>query len=115
VSHGWGSNSQWGTDFRRDYVTDEAYVYNVDGTIDLNQDSRIINVACRLVLHVILHRRTIAAAMTPGLPTIEQFLTQYGAAVLATLAESSGSSPREVGAGMVVRQAVIVASGNSHA
>lgn len=29
-SHGWGHNSQWGTDFRRDYVTAEAYEYNVD-------------------------------------------------------------------------------------
>lgn len=34
ASHGWGHNSQWGTDFRRDYVTDEAYHYNVDGFID---------------------------------------------------------------------------------
>lgn len=30
-SHGWGSNSQWSTDFRRDYITHEAYHYNVDG------------------------------------------------------------------------------------
>lgn len=29
-SHGWGHNSQWTTDFRRDYVTAEAYEYNVD-------------------------------------------------------------------------------------
>lgn len=29
-SHWWGHNSQWGTDFRRDYVTEEAYSYNVD-------------------------------------------------------------------------------------
>lgn len=31
ASLGWGHNSQWGTDFRRDYVTDKAYYYNVDG------------------------------------------------------------------------------------
>ncbi len=31
ASVGWGHNSQWVTDFRRDYVTDEAYYYNVDG------------------------------------------------------------------------------------
>jgi xanthine dehydrogenase accessory factor len=41
--------------------------------------------------------------MTPVWPTIERFLTQHGAAVLVTLAESAGSSPREVGARMVVR------------
>jgi hypothetical protein len=31
LSHGWGSNSQWRTDFRRDYFTDGALHYNVDG------------------------------------------------------------------------------------
>ncbi|WP_426511689.1 hypothetical protein ACPPVO_14320 [Dactylosporangium sp. McL0621] len=30
LSHGWGHNSQWGTDFRRDYVADGALHYNVD-------------------------------------------------------------------------------------
>ncbi len=30
LSHGWGSNSQWGTDFRRDYVADGELHYNVD-------------------------------------------------------------------------------------
>jgi hypothetical protein len=29
-SHGWGSNSQWGTDFRRDYVVGDELHYNVD-------------------------------------------------------------------------------------
>jgi xanthine dehydrogenase accessory factor len=54
-------------------------------------------------LHVIPYRRTIAATMTPVWPTIERFLAQHGAAVLVTLTESAGSSPREVGARMVVR------------
>ena len=31
LSHGWGSNSQWGTDFRRDYWVDGELHYNVDG------------------------------------------------------------------------------------
>jgi xanthine dehydrogenase accessory factor len=48
-------------------------------------------------------RRTIAGVMTPVWPTIERFLAQHGAAVLVTLAESAGSSPREVGARMMVR------------
>jgi xanthine dehydrogenase accessory factor len=41
--------------------------------------------------------------MTPVWPTIERFLAQHGAAVLVTLAESAGSSPREVGTRMMVR------------
>lgn len=41
--------------------------------------------------------------MTTVWPTIERFLAEHGAAVLVTLAESAGSSPREVGARMVVR------------
>ena len=41
--------------------------------------------------------------MTPVWPTIERSLTEHGAAVLVTLAESAGSSPREVGARMVVQ------------
>ena len=36
-------------------------------------------------------------------PTIERFITEHGSAVLVTLAEAQGSSPREVGARMVVR------------
>ncbi|GAA5201260.1 hypothetical protein GCM10023322_80880 [Rugosimonospora acidiphila] len=30
LSHAWGSNSQWGTDFRRDYWADGRLYYNVD-------------------------------------------------------------------------------------
>jgi hypothetical protein len=30
LSHGWGQNSQWGTDFRRDYIVDGQLHYNVD-------------------------------------------------------------------------------------
>jgi hypothetical protein len=30
-SHGWGANSQWGTDFRRDYIAGGQLHYNVDG------------------------------------------------------------------------------------
>jgi len=41
--------------------------------------------------------------MTPVWPTIERFLALHGAAVLVTLAEAAGSSPRETGARMVVR------------
>ncbi len=36
MSFGWGHNSQWKTDFRRDYLTTEAYNFNIDGRISLN-------------------------------------------------------------------------------
>ncbi|WP_437983864.1 hypothetical protein [Sorangium sp. So ce117] len=35
LSHGWGSNSQWRTAFRRDYRSGQTLCYNVDGKRDL--------------------------------------------------------------------------------
>jgi hypothetical protein len=35
LSLGWGHNSQWGTDFRRDYEDAEHFYFNVDGAVDL--------------------------------------------------------------------------------
>jgi hypothetical protein len=35
LSHGWGSNSQWRTRFRRDYRIGREFHYNVDGKHDL--------------------------------------------------------------------------------
>ncbi|MCQ3931700.1 MAG: hypothetical protein DPW16_14685 [Chloroflexi bacterium] len=32
LSHGWGHNSQWRTDFRRDYRDNDTFYYNVDAT-----------------------------------------------------------------------------------
>ena len=36
LSHGWGSNSQWRTAFRRDYVIGNVQYFNVDGKQDLH-------------------------------------------------------------------------------
>ncbi len=33
LSHGWGSNSQWRTNFRRDYLMDGYFHFNVDGNV----------------------------------------------------------------------------------
>ncbi|MEO0814257.1 MAG: hypothetical protein AAFY60_15450, partial [Myxococcota bacterium] len=41
LSHGWGSNSQWRTEFRRDYLLTEQYVYNVDGATELKPFSGV--------------------------------------------------------------------------
>jgi hypothetical protein len=37
LSMGWGSNSQWRTSFRRDYVTETCYQYNVDGSGEVTE------------------------------------------------------------------------------
>lgn len=39
LSHGWGSNSQWATSFRRDYVDGAVLRYNVDGGVRLTGDA----------------------------------------------------------------------------
>jgi hypothetical protein len=39
LSHGWGSNSQWRTRFRRDYQDDTSFYYNVDGEMDVTLPS----------------------------------------------------------------------------
>jgi len=39
LSHGWGHNSQWDTDFRRDYRADDAQYLNIDVTGDIDADN----------------------------------------------------------------------------
>jgi hypothetical protein len=46
LSHGWGGNSQWGTDFRRDYIADGEVHYNVDG-YRLSRDGDLPETAAR--------------------------------------------------------------------
>jgi hypothetical protein len=40
LSHGWGSNSQWRTEFRRDYTDGQSYIYNTDGILDARLPDR---------------------------------------------------------------------------
>lgn len=42
-SLGWGSHSQWKTDFRRDYLTVDAYHFNVDADADIDEETRFGN------------------------------------------------------------------------
>jgi hypothetical protein len=37
LSHGWGHNSQWRTEFRRDYLIDGTAYFNVDGELDVHE------------------------------------------------------------------------------
>lgn len=43
LSHGWGSNSQWRTSFRRDYRVGDRTFYNVDGEHDLLADDLMVD------------------------------------------------------------------------
>jgi hypothetical protein len=43
LSHGWGSNSQWRTAFRRDYVFKNQVFYNVDGKLDARFPNSVSN------------------------------------------------------------------------
>lgn len=36
LSHGWGHNSRWRTDFIRNYETEKEWKFNVDGEVDLS-------------------------------------------------------------------------------
>ncbi|MBF8191816.1 hypothetical protein ITP53_40260 [Nonomuraea sp. K274] len=40
LSHAWGHNSQWATDFRRDYLVNGQLHYNVDKALDPDHDER---------------------------------------------------------------------------
>lgn len=51
LSHGWGSNSQWRTDFRRDYLADGELHYNVDWYKHKRADDIAADVATELVRH----------------------------------------------------------------
>src|SRR5215472_8573935 len=57
LSHGWGSNSQWGTDFRRDYVAGGQLYYNVDwykhrrdGELPDDIAAELVRYRCNLLL-----------------------------------------------------------------
>lgn len=43
LSQGWGSSSQWRTDFRVDIETENSFVYNLNGTLNLNSPDTKLN------------------------------------------------------------------------
>lgn len=66
LSHGWGSNSQWRTSFRFDFETDDSYLYNIEGEIDLNKpkesDLRFLredNLSLQEAIEVTVNRHSI--------------------------------------------------------
>jgi len=66
LSLGWGSNSQWGTCFRRDYRIGENFYFNVDGSNDLSRAQREADrdgLAPHERLELLLHRCFITATV----------------------------------------------------
>jgi hypothetical protein len=49
LSHGWETNSQWGTDFRRDYYAQGRLHYNVDSDKSPASEDLAEDVASELV------------------------------------------------------------------
>lgn len=63
LSHGWGSNSQWRTAFRRDYRTADAFRYNVDGRISLNELTGVVRgVPVATMVEVVRNRCLVRTA-----------------------------------------------------
>lgn len=60
LSHGWGSNSQWSTALRRDYLTPTACHYNVDGGSALPSPGTTADAA--LMHELLRHRGLIRTA-----------------------------------------------------
>jgi hypothetical protein len=60
LSHGWGGNSQWRTDLRRDYRTPLAYHYNVDAREPLPAPGSTVDAA--LMRELLRHRGLIRTA-----------------------------------------------------
>ncbi len=58
LSHGWGSNSQWRTAFRRDFVVGDTFYYNVDGKKDIatQGDDEECELTCSERIELLTHR-----------------------------------------------------------
>jgi hypothetical protein len=63
-SHGWGSNSQWWTRLRRDYLSPAVFRYNIDGKEVLTPTTKMVDeVDAATMAEIVRHRclvRTVA-------------------------------------------------------
>jgi hypothetical protein len=63
-SHGWGSNSQWRTRFRRDYMLPDGFYYNVDGVESLNRATATVDgIDQAAMIELVRHRAMIRIAI----------------------------------------------------
>ncbi len=57
MSHGWGSNSQWRTEHRRDYCLAGRYFFNVDGEQSLNGiDHEVDDLSAATMIELVRNR-----------------------------------------------------------
>lgn len=66
LSEGWGSNSQWRTEFRMDIETEQSYIYNLKNTLDLNElneatitELNNYNLTAEEAIELLVHRQFI--------------------------------------------------------
>lgn len=66
LSEGWGSNSQWRTEFRMDIETEQSYIYNFKNTLDLNEldeatiaELKNYNLTAAEAIELVVHRQFI--------------------------------------------------------
>ncbi|MFG2533360.1 hypothetical protein [Streptomyces sp. NPDC048516] len=84
-SHGWGSQSQWATDFRLDYRTSTAQRLNVAGDADIDAPQALSEDAAQLTIgerrellrHRCLLRAPDAAGALAGTPGWEKELSPF--------------------------------------
>jgi len=62
LSVGWGHNSQWRTDFRRDYRLGDTFHYSVDGS----RESQVPDVSAAESAELLRHRCFITSAVADG-------------------------------------------------
>lgn len=68
-SHGWGHNSQWRTEFRRDYALGDAFFYNVDGKrlvehgapVDEDEQEAADSLSVQARIELLRHRSLVAS------------------------------------------------------
>ncbi|ATY13588.1 hypothetical protein CU254_26545 [Amycolatopsis sp. AA4] len=71
-SLGWGHNSQWKTDFRRDYLTADAYRFHVDANADIDHESPFSTAELTPAERRDLVRHRCAVTPASYLPEVEE-------------------------------------------
>lgn len=94
LSHGWGSNSQWSTAFRRDYVWREHYVFNADGAPDGHEPSFLAGLSWHEAMELPKRRffaRPLEADYALNLAQREELLMYRGFAGTRTESDEGGN------------------------
>ncbi|WP_425615101.1 hypothetical protein NA78x_004992 [Anatilimnocola sp. NA78] len=66
-SVGWGSNSQWRTAFRRDYLAAGSYHYNIDGATKIREcDTLVCDLRSEVMIELIRNRCFIKTRLDDG-------------------------------------------------